>query len=67
VGRRLPLSSPSLALFLISGGLIGAGSGAVFKGTTAIVLEVAAPEDRLAMTAQLLKSGPKAAGVDVRS
>jgi hypothetical protein len=48
------LSSPSLALFLISGGLIGAGSGAVFKGTTAIVLEAAAPEDRLAMTAQLL-------------
>src|SRR5712671_1865440 len=48
------LSSPSLALFLIGGGLIGAGSGAVFKGTTGIVLEAAAPEDRLAMTAQLL-------------
>jgi hypothetical protein len=48
------LSSPSLALFLISGGLIGAGSGAVFKGTTGIVLESAAPENRLAMTAQLL-------------
>jgi MFS family permease len=48
------LSSPSLALFLISGGLIGAGSGAVFKGTTGIVLEAAAPERRLAMTAQLL-------------
>jgi hypothetical protein len=48
------LSSPSLALFLISGGLIGAGSGAVFKGTTGIVLEAAAPESRLAMTAQLL-------------
>jgi MFS family permease len=48
------LSSPSLALFLISGGLIGAGSGAVFKGTTGLVLEAAAPEDRLAMTAQLL-------------
>src|SRR5882757_4624686 len=29
------LSSPSLALFLIGGGLVGAGSGAVFKGTTA--------------------------------
>jgi Sugar (and other) transporter len=48
------LSSPSLALFMISGGLIGAGSGAVFKGTTGIVLEAAAPENRLAMTAQLL-------------
>jgi Major Facilitator Superfamily len=48
------LSSPSLTLFLVSGGLIGAGSGAVFKGTTGIVLEAAAPESRLAMTAQLL-------------
>jgi hypothetical protein len=48
------LSSPSLALFLIGGGLIGAGSGAVFKGTTGMVLEGAAPENRLAMTAQLL-------------
>ena len=29
------LSSPSLALFLLSGGLIGAGAGAVFKGQPA--------------------------------
>jgi Sugar (and other) transporter len=48
------LSSPSLALFLIGGGLIGAGAGAVFKGTTGIVLEAAAPEDRLALNSQLL-------------
>jgi len=48
------LSTPSLALFLISGALIGAGAGAVFKGTTGLVLEAAAPEDRLAMTSQLL-------------
>lgn len=48
------LSSPSLALFLIGGAFIGAGAGAVFKGTTGIVLEAAAPEDRLAMTSQLL-------------
>jgi MFS family permease len=48
------LSSSSLALFLIGGALIGAGAGAVFKGTTGIVLEAAAPEDRLAMTSQLL-------------
>jgi hypothetical protein len=47
-------SSPSLALFLIGGAFIGAGAGAVFKGTTGIVLEAAAPEDRLAMTSQLL-------------
>jgi preprotein translocase subunit SecG len=48
------LSTPSLALFLIGGALIGAGAGAVFKGTTGLVLGAAAPEDRLAMTSQLL-------------
>jgi MFS family permease len=48
------LSTPSLALFLIGGALIGAGAGAVFKGTTAIVLEAAAPKDRVAMTSALL-------------
>jgi hypothetical protein len=48
------LSIPNLALFLIGGGLIGAGAGAVFKGTTGIVLEASAPENRLAMTSDLL-------------
>ena len=48
------LSIPNLALFLISGALIGAGAGAVFKGTTGIVLEASAPENRLAMTSDLL-------------
>lgn len=48
------LSKPSLVLFLIGGALIGAGAGAVFKGTTGIVLEASAPEDRLAMTSALL-------------
>jgi MFS family permease len=48
------LSTPSLGLFLISGVLIGGGAGAVFKGTTGLVLGAAAPEDRLAMTSQLL-------------
>ena len=48
------LSTPSLALFLIGGALIGAGAGAVFKGTTGIVLEATAPEDRVAMTSALL-------------
>ena len=48
------LASPSIWLFLLAGALIGAGSGAVFKGTTGIVLEAAAPEDRLAMTSALL-------------
>jgi predicted MFS family arabinose efflux permease len=48
------LSTPVLALFLLGGALIGAGAGAVFKGTTGIVLEASAPEDRLAMTSALL-------------
>jgi MFS family permease len=48
------LSAPSLALFLIGGALIGAGSGAVFKGTTGIVLEASSPESRVAMTSDLL-------------
>jgi hypothetical protein len=48
------LSAPGLALFLIGGVLIGAGSGAVFKGTTGIVLEASPPESRVAMTSDLL-------------
>jgi hypothetical protein len=48
------LSTPDLALFLIGGALIGAGSGAVFKGTTGIVLEASPPQSRVAMTSDLL-------------
>jgi Enoyl-(Acyl carrier protein) reductase len=48
------LSTPSLALFLGGGVLIGAGSGAVFKGTTSLVLGATAPENRLAATSDLL-------------
>jgi sugar transport protein len=48
------VSTPSLALFLVSGGLIGAGAGAVYKGTTGLVLDGTAPENRVAMTAELL-------------
>lgn len=48
------LSAPNLALFLFGGAFIGVGLGAVFKGTTGIVLEAAAPENRLAMTSKLL-------------
>jgi hypothetical protein len=48
------LSTPNLAMFLIAGALIGAGSGAVFKGTTGIVLEKSPPESRVAMTSDLL-------------
>ena len=48
------LSTPSLALFLLSGALIGGGAGAVFKGTTGIVLGATAPQKRLAVTSDLL-------------
>jgi MFS family permease len=48
------LSTPSLALFLIAGALIGAGSGAVFKGTSGIVLGASPRESRVAMTSDLL-------------
>jgi len=48
------LSTPSLALFLAGGALIGAGAGAVLKGATGIVLEATAPENRLAVTSALL-------------
>ena len=39
---------------IFAGALIGAGSGAVFKGTTGIVLEASPPESRVAMTSDLL-------------
>jgi Sugar (and other) transporter len=48
------LSTPRLVLFLLAGALIGAGAGAVFKGTTGLVLEATAPEDRVAITSDLL-------------
>jgi MFS family permease len=48
------LSAPSLALFLIGGALIGAGAGAVYKGTTGIVLEATESENRVAMTSDLV-------------
>jgi predicted MFS family arabinose efflux permease len=50
------LSTASLALFLLGGALIGAGAGLVFKGTTGIVLEAAAPADRVAMTSTVIIS-----------
>jgi hypothetical protein len=44
VSVRLP--TPSLGLFLIGGALIRAGAGAVFKGTTRLVLEASPAESR---------------------
>jgi hypothetical protein len=55
------LSVSSLALFLIGGALIGAGAGAVFKGTTGIVLEVSAP-DTVLVFAILVGLGVSASG-----
>jgi hypothetical protein len=43
-------------LFLARGALIGAGAGAVFKGTTGLVLQARPPESRVAMTSALLIS-----------
>jgi hypothetical protein len=48
------VSTPSLALFLVGGALIGAGAGLLFKGTTGIVLDAAARENRVAMTSTLI-------------
>ena len=48
------LSTPELSLFMIGGALIGAGSGAVYKGTTGIVLEATPPESRVAVTSEQL-------------
>jgi MFS family permease len=48
------LSAPSLALFLIGGALIGAGAGAIYKGTTGLVLQATEPEDRVVMTSLLV-------------
>jgi hypothetical protein len=48
------LATPSLPVFLVAGGLIGAGSGAVFKGTTGLVLAASPPESRIAMTSALV-------------
>jgi MFS family permease len=48
------LAAPSLALFLTGGALIGAGAGAIYKGTTGIVLEATAPDNRVAMSSALV-------------
>jgi hypothetical protein len=51
--RRTPSRSSTRAeraLILAGGALIGAGAGLVLKGTTGIVLEAVAPEERVAMT-----------------
>jgi hypothetical protein len=50
------IATPNLGLFLLGGALIGAGAGAVFKGTTGLVIDGSPPQSRLAMTSALLIS-----------
>jgi hypothetical protein len=40
------LSTPSLALFILGGAVIGAGGGAIFKGAVGTVIRVSRPESR---------------------
>ena len=51
------LSSPSLALFLVGGGVTGAGAGALFKGAVMTVVEIAGDERRAEALAGLVLAG----------
>jgi predicted MFS family arabinose efflux permease len=51
------LSPPSLAAFLIGGGIVGAGAGAIFKGSLGTVIAISHPADRAQSIAGLLLSG----------
>ena len=53
-GKQYFAPSGSGALFLVSGGLICAGAGAIYKGTSGLVLDGASPDNRVALTAELL-------------
>jgi hypothetical protein len=44
VGLAVRLHPPSLALFIAGGALIGAGSGAIFKGAVGTVMSISPPE-----------------------
>jgi MFS family permease len=50
-------SPPSLALFLIAGILIGAGSGAIFRGSLTVVISTAGPDDRAGALATFFTAG----------
>jgi MFS family permease len=51
------LSSPSLALFLIGGTVLGAGAGGLFKGAIATIIRVSPPERRAETLVGLFLSG----------
>jgi MFS family permease len=50
-------SPPSLALFLIAGVLIGAGSGAIFRGSLTVVISTSGPDDRAGALATFFTAG----------
>jgi MFS family permease len=55
VGVWLP--TPSLALFLVGGGVVGAGAGLLFKGALGTVVAIAADEHRAEALAGLFLAG----------
>ena len=50
-------SPPSLALFLIAGILIGAGSGAIFRGSLTVAISTSGPDDRAGALATFFTAG----------
>jgi MFS family permease len=50
-------SPPSLALFLIGGIIVGAGSGAIFRGTLTVVISTSGSEDRAGALASFFTAG----------
>lgn len=56
-------SPPSLALFLIGGVVVGAGGGAIFRGSLSVVITASGPDDRAGALATFFAAGY--AGVSV--
>jgi MFS family permease len=50
-------SPPSLALFLIGGVIVGAGGGAIFRGSLTVVISTSAPDDRASVLASFFTAG----------
>ena len=50
-------SPPSLALFLIGGVVVGAGGGAIFRGSLSVVISTAGPGDRAGALATFFTAG----------
>ena len=50
-------SPPSLALFLIGGVVVGAGGGAIFRGSLSVVISTSGPDDRAGALATFFTAG----------